>query len=333
MGKHGGIPSTWNNDADSRPACTRGARDMLRAGTAGAYCTGWCDAAGQAERVALANADASAGGVHFAPRHPALGCAVRRLPPAAAKLDPRLPTPDDLLVYMGAGCFWHVQHELIVAENKILGRDANTYTAVAGYAGGTKVGSDSKVCYHNMMGDSDYGKMGHTEVVAVKIPNDRLLFFMEAFLNLFDARGIRADPQDAGGEYRTALGLPGGIDNPAVKVLKEFASEKGMKVLAGKGNEPDTLKDRVIYVYDTEAFPFYPGELYHQYHNDMMADYGKECRAMRSVAEERGALTVSKCPGDAKFFTSTKAGASMNPSAGANSVSAAPDSKPKIAFD
>ena len=91
---------------------------------------------------------------------------------------------------MGAGCFWHVQHELIVAENKILGRDANTYTAVAGYAGGTKVGSDSKVCYHNMMGDSDYGKMGHTEVVAVKIPNDRLLFFMEAFLNLFDARGI-----------------------------------------------------------------------------------------------------------------------------------------------
>ena len=253
--------------------------------------------------------------------------------PAAAKLDPRLPTPDDLLVYMGAGCFWHVQHELIVAENKILGRDANTYTAVAGYAGGTKVGSDSKVCYHNMMGDSDYGKMGHTEVVAVKIPNDRLLFFMEAFLNLFDARGIRADPQDAGGEYRTALGLPGGIDNPAVKVLKEFASEKGMKVLAGKGNEPDTLKDRVIYVYDTEAFPFYPGELYHQYHNDMMADYGKEYRAMRSVAEERGALTVSKCPGDAKFFTSTKAGASMNPSAGANSVSAPPNAKPKIAFD
>ncbi len=32
-----------------------------------------------------------------------------RVAPAAAKLDPRPPTPDDLLVYFGAGCFWHVQ--------------------------------------------------------------------------------------------------------------------------------------------------------------------------------------------------------------------------------
>jgi len=228
--------------------------------------------------------------------------------PAAAKLDPRLPTPDDLLVYMGAGCFWHVQHELIVAENKILGRDANSYTAVAGYAGGTKVGENSKVCYHNMKEDADYGKMGHTEVVAVKIPNDRVLYFMQAFLDLFDARGIRADPQDAGGEYRTALGLPGGIENDAIGVLKQFAAEKGMKVLPGKGNEADTLKDRIIYVYDTQAFPFYPGELYHQYHNDMGQDYGKEYAAMRSLAEKRGALSVSSCPGDAKFLTSTKEG-------------------------
>jgi len=196
--------------------------------------------------------------------------------PASAKLDPRLPTPDDLTIYVGAGCFWHVQHEMIVAEQKILGRDGKTFTSVAGYAGGTKVGDDSKVCYHNMLGDSDYGKMGHTEVVAVKVPNDRLLFFMEAFLDLFDASGVRADPQDVGGEYRTALGLPGGMENDAVPVLVDFAKEKGMKVLPGKGNEKDTLKDRTIYVYDTAQFPFYPGELYHQYHNDMAVDYGSE---------------------------------------------------------
>ena len=55
--------------------------------------------------------------------------------PASAKLDPRLPTPDDLTIYVGAGCFWHVQHEMIVAEEKILGRDSKTFTAVAGYAG------------------------------------------------------------------------------------------------------------------------------------------------------------------------------------------------------
>ena len=41
----------------------------------------------------------------------------------------------------------------------------------------------------------------HTHTyTSYKVPNDRLLFFMEAFLNLFDANGIRADPQDVGGE-------------------------------------------------------------------------------------------------------------------------------------
>ena len=35
--------------------------------------------------------------------------------------------------------------------------------------------------------------------------------------------------------------------------------DKGMKLLPGKGDEPDTLNDKIIYVYDTEQFPFYPG--------------------------------------------------------------------------
>jgi hypothetical protein len=37
------------------------------------------------------------------------GSWINRVTPASAKLDPRPPTPDDLLVYFGAGCFWHVQ--------------------------------------------------------------------------------------------------------------------------------------------------------------------------------------------------------------------------------
>jgi len=241
--------------------------------------------------------------------------------PAVAKLDPRLPTPDDLTIYVGAGCFWHVQHEMIVAEQKILGRDGNTFTSVAGYAGGTKIGKDSKVCYHNMKFDSDYGQMGHTEVVAVKVPNDRLLFFVEAFLNLFNDKGIRADPQDQGGEYRTALGLPGGMENDAVPILKDFADEKGMKVVAGKGDEKDTLKDKIIYVYDTNEFPFYAGELYHQYHDDMVERYGAEYAKLRDVAQERGTLAPSNCPGDRSFLASNAA--PKSPAA----------QKPKISFE
>jgi peptide methionine sulfoxide reductase MsrA len=201
----------------------------------------------------------------------------------------------------------HVQHEMIVAEQKILGRDGNTFTSVVGYAGGTQVGKDSKVCYHNMKFDSDYGEMGHTEVVAVKVPNDRLLYFIEAFLRLFNDNGIRADPQDQGGEYRTALGLPGGMDNDAVPVLKYFAEEKGMKVVAGKGNEKDTLKDKIIYVYNTSEFPFYAGELYHQYHDDMVERYGEEYAKLRDVAQQRGTLSLSRCPGDQPFLASNAA--------------------------
>ena len=32
-----------------------------------------------------------------------------------------------------------------------------------------------------------------------------------------------------------------------------------MKLIPGKGDEQDTLKDKTIFVYDTEQFPFYPG--------------------------------------------------------------------------
>ncbi len=106
------------------------------------------------------------------------------------------------LVYVGAGCFWHVQYEMILAEKKLLGRNGSTYTAVAGYAGGTRLGDGGKVCYHNGAAEADYGRLGHTEVVAVRVPRDRVNEFSKSFVKLFNAKGIRNDPQDKGGEYR-----------------------------------------------------------------------------------------------------------------------------------
>jgi len=204
--------------------------------------------------------------------------------PVAAETRP--PAADDVLIYVGAGCFWHVQHEMTVAEQVLLGRDGQSFTAVAGYAGGSQIGKDGKVCYHNMAFDSDYGRMGHTEVVGIRVPDDSVASFAEAFVGLFNAKGIRADPQDQGGEYRSAVGLPGGIKHPAVDVLVAAAAKKKMKVLAGRGDEDDTLRDRSIYVYDTAEFPFHAGELYHQYHNDMIENYGNlpQSRHQYSVA-------------------------------------------------
>ena len=41
-------------------------------------------------------------------------------------------------VYFGVGCFWHIQHEFVVAEKNLLGRGPKTFTSRTGYAGGTK---------------------------------------------------------------------------------------------------------------------------------------------------------------------------------------------------
>jgi hypothetical protein len=105
------------------------------------------------------------------------------------------------LCYFGVGCFWHVQHELWKAEQQLLGRSVQECTALAGYAGGKKVGKDGTVCYHNFLGQSDYGKLGHSEVVALTIPDQKLESIARAYFDLF-VNGERADPQDAGSEYR-----------------------------------------------------------------------------------------------------------------------------------
>lgn len=48
-------------------------------------------------------------------------------------------------VYFGVGCFWHIQHEFVVAEKNLLGRGPKTFTSRTGYAGGTKT-DNGKVC-------------------------------------------------------------------------------------------------------------------------------------------------------------------------------------------
>ena len=81
-------------------------------------------------------------------------------------------------MYFGVGCYWHVQHEFTEAEKNILGRTSKDFTALTGYAGGTKVeegkGLDGetipKVCYHNTLSKADYGRLGHAEVVSLKVP-------------------------------------------------------------------------------------------------------------------------------------------------------------------
>ncbi len=111
-------------------------------------------------------------------------------------------------VYFGAGCFWHVQHEMISAERKILNRKDTELTSLTGYAGGTNgqkgggTDNEGRVCYHNFQSIADYGQLGHGEVVGMTVPKDTVGEFAEEYFKLFGTMGERADPMDKGGEYR-----------------------------------------------------------------------------------------------------------------------------------
>ncbi|KAL3782481.1 hypothetical protein ACHAW5_009776 [Stephanodiscus triporus] len=201
---------------------------------------------------------------------------------------------EDESVYFGAGCFWHVQHEMIEAEKSILGRGSHQFTSRTGYAGGKKTDGDGRVCYHNFQGVADYG--------------------------------------------RSLLGLPGGRDHPMFDKVLAAASDRGMTLTDGRGNDPDTLGKRLVYVMDSRVFPFYQAEvceyirahsrdgdtdginsplrltivlfsslLYvfflsfgrkdHQYHNDFLTPaYGKEYNDLVNAALDDGRIKITGCP-------------------------------------
>jgi peptide methionine sulfoxide reductase MsrA len=168
-------------------------------------------------------------------------------------------------VYFGVGCYWHIQHEFVEAERRFLSRADSELTSRTGYAGGTATDKEGRVCYHNFQGVADYGKLGHGEVVGMRIPQTSIGDFAKEYFSLFTEKGERVDPGDKGGEYRSLLGLPGGMNNAYYKEVEAAAIAKGFKLELGKGNDPDTLGLKKVFVHDTAKFPFYQAEVYHQF--------------------------------------------------------------------
>lgn len=200
-------------------------------------------------------------------------------------------------VYFGVGCFWHVQHEFVLAERNLLGRKDNELTSLTGYAGGLKADSEGRVCYHNFQSVADYGKLGHGEVVGMKIPSASIEDFAVEYFKLFVGEGERVDVMDKGGEYRSLLGLPGGRKHPMFGQVEAAATNRGLTLVDGKGNDPDTLGKRLVYVMDSNKFPFYQAEVYHQYHNDFLSPaYGKKYNDLGDAALDDGRIKLTGCP-------------------------------------
>ncbi|OLP82552.1 T-complex protein 1 subunit gamma [Symbiodinium microadriaticum] len=197
------------------------------------------------------------------------GCAEASVDmPAACTLSEAKPSSGKMVqVYFGCGCFWHMQHEFVSEEmTKLCRKDGNLTSRVA-YAGGTKVGEGGLVCYHNSEGKADYGQLGHAEVVVMTVPEADFESFAGRFFEACPA-GARRDVQDMGGEYRSVIGLPGGMTSPLLSQVRAKAGKT--KLVAGRGDDGDTLGTGTVLVYDTAQFPAHVAEKYHQFHDDML---------------------------------------------------------------
>lgn len=202
-------------------------------------------------------------------------------------------------VYFGVGCFWHIQHEFVMqGENEILGRAPNQYTSAAGYAGGKSTDKEGRVCYHNFQGVADYGKLGHGEVVGMTIPQSKIGDFSDLYFSLYNPKTKdRVDPMDRGAEYRSLIGLPGGVKHTSYESIEKSAENAGFKLVEGKGNDLDTLGKQIVYVYDSNKFPFYQAEVYHQYHNDFQSPaYGRAYNELANAALDDGRIKGTGCP-------------------------------------
>lgn len=205
---------------------------------------------------------------------------------------------EDLRCYFGTGCFWHIQREFVEMERRLLGRSDRQLTSRTGYAGGTEADASGRVCYHNLAGAPDYGRMGHAEVVGLSVPPSRLGDFADAYFALFDpATGDRVDPGDRGPEYRYLLGLPGGDRNPAFDRVAAAARAGGKRLVAGRGGDPDTFRRGIVYYYDSEEFPFHRAEVYHQFHDDFRGPhYGRAYNRLAELEFDAGFIEETGCP-------------------------------------
>lgn len=194
-------------------------------------------------------------------------------------------------VFFGSGCFWERQYayawdmELngtLAGNSRLFGRNMDTVTAVAGYAGSKRTGIGGLVCYHGAADDNDYGLLGMAEAVQVELSEGQEVAQYTALVeNFFQAytQGGRPDPGDQGSEYRSMVGLPGGVNGTLFHIVvnanKRLAVPDQLLLKEGAGEEQDAVG--VAWVYDSNLFPFHRAEQYHQFHSNFAPpDYGPD---------------------------------------------------------
>ena len=194
-------------------------------------------------------------------------------------------------LYVGMGCFWELQWATTRLEMNTWGRcttagngpnfvhpwragescGADSVTSKCGYAGGNGgLGAGGRVCYRCGLGCvDDYDHLGHAEVVEIALETATLETqfrqladdFFHEFTGPFGQRARPDQQMDRGPEYRSLVGWPGGVNSPLWPIF-QAANVHGMTLREGSGDDADLLN--VVWVMDSEAYPFYAGEEFHR---------------------------------------------------------------------
>lgn len=224
--------------------------------------------------------------------------------------------PTGSKIYFGNGCFWGRQRDFVRIEQELLGRSTKEVTSLVGYAAGQKTGRNGRVCYygHGRIPQTDeYEHLGHAEVVEVQLSqNDELAreevrHFAELYFSQFnklEGQGMqRLDPQDEGPGYRNVIGLPAGIHGDMFRIISA-CNVNGMELLEGTGGRFDEFHNpveadliNVVYIMDSEAFPFHRAEQFHQFHHGLGKMFPPTyTQRLRREQMQLGRILPTGCP-------------------------------------
>jgi len=188
---------------------------------------------------------------------------------------------NDTFVWLGDGCFWEGQYIYVMLELDPIGlfkRDETTMSSLAGYAGSTQLGNDGLVCYE--LQGNNYEELGHSEVTQVKLDGgmeiDQFRVLVRHFFDSFIVKSDgfeRPDPRDKGGAYRSVIGIPLGVKGTLFSVVQQENAPRGEfgLTMVLKEDDEGSVDDmyNTVFIMDSNVFPFYRGEQYHQIHSDV----------------------------------------------------------------
>lgn len=214
---------------------------------------------------------------------------------------------DSVAVYFGQGSFWPVQHNVTLWSLRISkagGYSEGAFSpALAGYAGGKGKDNDGKICYTTLNG-LPYDKMGYAEVVGLEMPAGAIeemsrRYFDEAILPRRPGpkdglSGADFQIKSGGSAYRSVMGLPGGMSSDLLPAV-ERGNAGRLKLVEGTGEDPDTLNEGIVYVYDTKEFPFTLAELSQQYHDDMSQVFSGGYKGLKGKMQKAGVIKSTGC--------------------------------------